>query len=738
MERYDIGIDVGGTFIDVVVAGAAGARYCKVPTSAGAQAESVRRGIARAAEAMGLDLGELLRRTDRIVHGTTVATNMMLEGTGARVGMLTTAGFRDELEYRRGLKEAVYDPALPAPRPLVLRRHRLTVGERIDARAGVIEPLDENAVRARVRELRSAGCESLAIGFLFSFLDSTHERRAAAIANEEWPGVYLSVSSEVLPQVREYERFSTTAVNAYVGPGTAGYLQRLERELAEAGFGGEFLVILSNGGVIDGHFAGRRAASLLLSGPAGGVLAATELVAAPGAHRNLITIDMGGTSYDVCLIADGQPRVTSDTYVARHAVALPMFAIHTIGAGGGSIARLDAALGLHVGPASAGALPGPACYGRGGCEPTVTDANLVLGYLDPHATFGGSVTLDLEAARSAIRGRIAEPLGMELEEAAYGIVRVVNTQMTNGIRVVSVQQGHDPRDFELVAFGGNGAVHAGRQAEELDITTVLVPRMAGAFSAYGGLFADARVDHLATWVGRCDSADPAELARAFADLREKGAAVLRGGGAKPRSEGVPIGDAELRHQAWLACHYAGQTSEIWVPLQLSACEAGALAVHAEHAAHAQAPEPTSGAGATAERPNGALTIEAGALSGAAEHFHRAHERERSFAKRDEPVHVVGLKLTSLRAGKRPQLSVETQAAPGMQPALAGRRDVYFDNDLGWTVTAIYRGASLGAGATLDGPAIVEEPDSTIVVYPGWHCRLDEHGIYHLTRSGDAR
>lgn len=690
MERYGIGIDVGGTFIDVVVAGGAAPRYCKVPTSAGAQAEGVSRGIARAAEAMGLEPGELLRRTDRIVHGTTVATNMMLEGTGARVGMLTTAGFRDELEYRRGLKESVYDPALPPPRPLVLRRHRLTVSERIDARGNVIAPLDENAVRACVRELRRAGCDSLAIGFLFSFLDSAHERRTAEIAAEEWPGVYLSVSSQVLPQVREYERFSTTAVNAYVGPGTAGYLERLERELAEAGFAGEFLVIASNGGVIDAHFAGRRAASLLLSGPAGGVLAATELVAARGTHRNLITIDMGGTSYDVCLIADGNPRVTSDTYLARHAVALPMFGIHTIGAGGGSIARLDAALGLRVGPASAGAVPGPACYGRGGREPTVTDANLVLGYLDPHATFGGSVTLDVEAARSVIGSRIAEPLGMQLEEAAYGIVRVVNTQMTNGIRVVSVQQGHDPRDFVLVAFGGNGAVHAGRQAEELDITTVLVPRMAGAFSAYGGLFADARVDHLATWVGRCDNADRTELARAFAALREKGAAVLRSGGG------------EIRHEARLACHYAGQTSEIWVPLEL--------------------------------RAGG---IDADALAVAAEHFHNAHERERSFAKRDEPVHIIGLKVTSLRPGKRPQIAVEAIAASARATA-TGHRDVYFDNETGWTATAIYRGASLGAGAELAGPAIVEEPDSTIVVYPGWLCRLDEHGMYHLTRNGDVR
>jgi len=420
-DRYRIGVDVGGTFTDVVVSGGAAPLYLKVPTRGDAQADSVREGLERAAALLDLDLAELLAGTERIVHGTTVATNMMIEGTGSRVGLLTTEGFRDELEYRRGLKETIYDPTLPPPRPLVRRRHRLTVRERVTADGAVLTPLDEDAVRARIRELRDDGCESLAIGFLFSFLNPSHERRAREIAAEEWPETYLSVSSEVLPQVREYERFSTTAVNAYVGPGTARYLGLLERELAESGFDGEFLVILSSGGVIDGQFAGRRAASLLLSGPAGGVLAASQIVAGDTSHKNLITIDMGGTSYDVCLIADGRAQTTSNTYVERHAVALPMFGIHTIGAGGGSIARIDSGGGLRVGPASAGAAPGPACYGRGGGEPTVTDANLALGYLNPEATYGGSVTLDIEAARSAIRTRIADPLGLSFEDAALGM-----------------------------------------------------------------------------------------------------------------------------------------------------------------------------------------------------------------------------------------------------------------------------------------------------------------------------
>lgn len=687
MDRYQIGIDVGGTFTDVVVTGSGRPTFLKVPTRSAAQAEGVREGLEEAAARLELALPDLLARTDRIVHGTTIATNMMIEGTGSRVGLLTTAGFRDELEYRRGLKEAIYDPSLSPPRPLVRRRDRLTVPERIGADGFVVEALDEQALRERIRQLRSAGCEALAIGFLFSFLNPAHEQRAREIVEEEWPEVYLSVSSEVLPQVREYERFSTTAVNAYVGPKTARYLGRLERELADAGFRGEFLVILSNGGVIDGQFAGRRAASLLRSGPAGGVLAATELIAKGTEHRNLITIDMGGTSYDVCLIADAAPHLTSAAYVERHAVALPMFGIHTIGAGGGSVARVDSGGVLRVGPQSAGAVPGPACYRRGGAEPTVTDANLILGYLNPDATFGGSVKLDVEAARRAIQGRIAEPLGLSLEEAAGGMLRIINAHMTNGIRVVSVQQGHDPRDFALVAFGGNGAVHAARQAEDLDIGTVLVPRMAGALSAYGGLFADAQVDHLVTWVARCDSADTGALSRVFADLRARGARTLGG-------EGV-------YHESHLACHYAGQTSEIWVPIADSDGEVGD-----------------------------------GDLAEAAERFHRAHQRERSFARREEPVHIIGAKVVSRRRGEKPRRgSGEAPVAVRSTPEPVTTREVYFDASSGWIPTSIHLGEALGAGAELTGPAIVEDPDTTIVVYPGWRCRLDGDHVYHLNREG---
>lgn len=690
MERYEIGIDVGGTFTDVVVAGEGDPLYLKVPTQRDALAASIHEGIAVAAKRLGLSSAELLGRSDRIVHGTTVATNMMLEGTGSRVGLITTAGFRDDLEYRRGLKEAIYDPTLPAPRPLVRRRYRKTVPERIGADGSVVTPLDESAVRERIRELHAAGCESIAVGFLFSFLDDAHERRVREIVSEEWPEVYLSLSSEVLPQVREYERFSTTAVNAYVGPKTARYLESLEAGLVAGGFGGDFLLIQSSGGVVDGGFASQRPAALLLSGPAGGVLAANETLAKRTAHRNLITVDMGGTSFDVCLIADATPNVTSATYVERHAVALPMIGIHTIGAGGGSIARVNAGGVLRVGPLSAGATPGPACYGRGGELPTVTDANLALGFLDPAATLGGTVKLDAQAARRAIEQHIADPLGLSCEAAALGILRMVDSHMTNGIRVVSVQQGHDPRDFALVAFGGNGGVHAGRLAEELEIDTILVPRMAGAFSAWGGLHADARVDHLATWVGRCDDADPAELAQAFEKLAARGASALPGEG--------------LQEVAQLACHYAGQTSEIWVPLVL---EAGAVS-----------------------RP---------ALEDAAECFHQAHERERSFAKRDEAVHIIGLKVTSRRPQQRPDaVAAETGGSGATTPAASTTRDVYFGTDTGWQPTPIHQGPELSPGARIEGPAIVQVPDTTIVVHPGWSCELDDAQIYHLTCKGETK
>ena len=440
----------------------------------------------------------------------------------------------------------------------------------------------------------------------------------------------------------------------------------------------------------DVGLASRRPAGLLLSGPAGGVLGSAELVAKTTEHPSVITMDMGGTSYDVCLIVDGTPTLTDGSYVARHAVALPMFGIHTIGAGGGSIARVDTGGTLRVGPQSAGAVPGPACYGRGGVEPTVTDANLLLGYLNPAATFGGTVKLDAGAARHAIAERIAGPMGLSVEAAAHGILRMINAHMSNGIRVVSVQQGYDPRDFALVAFGGNGPVHAGRQAEDLGIATVLVPRMAGAFSAYGGLGAHTQVDHLTTWIGECESADPAVLGGVISALRDRAEQAL--------------GNRRLVHEALLACHYAGQTSEIWVPLDL-----------------------------WHER----VTREA--ILAAAESFHREHERERSFAKRSEKVMIAGAKLTS----RAPALPVHTpregRVAGGAAavPRPGSQRRVYFDADTGWTETAIYSGESVHAGHRITGPAIIEEPDTTVVVYPGWQCLLDASQVYRLTRSVGA-
>lgn len=685
--RYVIGVDVGGTFTDVVVAGHSDPLYLKVPTQSDAQASGIHDGIAAAAGRLGLSSRELLACTERIVHGTTVATNMMLEGDGSRVGLITTAGFRDDLEYRRGLKEAIYDPRLPAPRPLIRRRFRKTVAERISANGSVITPLGESAVRKQIRELRKAGCESLTVAFLFSFLEDAHERRVRDIALEEWPEVYLSLSSEILPQVREYERFSTTAVNAYVGPKTARYLKLLGNELRESGFAGELLLIQSSGGVVDVGYASLRPVSLLLSGPAGGVLAATEMLAKRTSHRNLITVDMGGTSFDVCLIADATPHVTSETYIERHAVALPMIGIHTIGAGGGSIARVDKGGVLRVGPASAGSTPGPACYGRGGTLPTVTDANLVLGFLNPAATLGGSVVLDIEAARGAIQHHIAEPLGLSWEAAAQGIIRMVDSHMTNGTRVVSVQQGHDPRDFALVAFGGNGAVHAGRLAEELEMETILVPRMAGAFSAWGGLCADARVDNLMTWIGRCDDLDTGALEQVIDTLMNRGTSALSVSG--------------LIHEAQLGCHYLGQTSEIWVPLKLDGGH-----------------------------------VSKQAILESAEAFHKAHERERSFANWDESVHIIGIKVTSRHPYEQPLEAVATKSNLSAL-ASGSTREVYFNKDAGWQATPIYEGSALSCADSIDGPAIVEEPETTIVVHPGWNCRLDDTQVYHLTRKGKA-
>ena len=471
----NLGIDVGGTFTDIVLQFPDSRLVrAKVMSTPGKEANGVMDAIRAVAEKAELPVGELLSQTLVINFGTTVATNAMLQNKGVKIGMITTKGMRDVVELRRGWKEAMFDIKFPPPTPLVPRRWRLCAAERIAADGSIVQPLDRDAVREHARRFREADINSIAICFLSSFTNPIHERQARDIVLAEHPNADIYLSSEVLPKIREYERFSTTLVNASLSPLLTKYLRLLTEELSSNGFRGELFVMQSNGGSVAPKIAERSGCATLLSGPAAGVVAAARIGSVCGAH-SVIGVDMGGTSYDVSLIRAGVPEMRQGEWFNRHFVGLPMLGIHTIGAGGGSIAWIDSGGALRVGPQSAGAAPGPACYGKGGTHATVTDAFMCLGYLNPEYFLGGRMALDPERAREALRLCVADPMGMTINEAAVGILRIVNNNMANAIRYVSVARGVDPRDFALMSFGGAGSVTACTQARELGHRTIIGP-----------------------------------------------------------------------------------------------------------------------------------------------------------------------------------------------------------------------------------------------------------------------
>ena len=691
-----IGIDVGGTFTDLVyVTGEGSIRVVKTPTTPENEATGVLAGLQKAASREGASLGEFLRDTDLIIHGTTVATNTMLEFNGARTGLITTQGFRDDIEIRRGYKERIFNPRYPKPVPIALRRHRLTVNERIDREGRVITPLDEAEVVRVVRKLKEAGVESIAVCLFFGFLNAVHEKKIAEIVQREYPEAFLSLSHEVLPQIREFERVSTTLVNAYTSPKLKRYLEDLESELGRLGFGCELFVMLSNGGIMNADYAGKYAVYSLLSGPAGGVVACSQRIGEFSNEPDIITVDMGGTSYDVALIRGGKPRVTTERWVSRYRTAVPMLDIHTIGAGGGSIAWVDPGGALQVGPESAGADPGPACYGRGGREPTVTDANLLLGFLDPETFLGGEMKLDRGAAERTVEEKVARPIGLDATRAAHGIFRIVNNNMSNGIRVVSVQRGYDPRDFVLVAFGGNGAIHAGVQARELGIRKVIVPRLATAFSARGMLHSNIVITKMRTCITRSDRADLEVVNALFGAMRADVEKTL------PLSVRKRSGLMDqVRYHYAVDMHYKGETHEITVPL----CS--------DH--------------------EGFVTGED--LDRAVQAFHDAHESLHTFSNAGDPVYVMNLRLEAVVEAHKPPLRRLPFGGQDPSHAMRKRREVYFEEEGGFRETPIYEGSRVGCGNVLKGPCVIEEPATTIVVYPGQTARLTELDYYEISTS----
>jgi len=676
---YAIGVDVGGTFTDVVVCGADGTTtVAKAATTPTDQSKGVLDGLRLAAGQLGLALPALLAGTTRMVHGTTVATNALLEGKGARVGMLITAGHRDVIEMREGLKPNRYDLRVPPPAPMVPRALRLPVQERMRADGTVETPLDEASLHLALDALEAAGVEAVAVCFLHAWCNPAHEQRAADVARARLPGAYVTASAGVLPEIKEYERFCTTVANAIVGPVVQGYLARLVGRLAASGLPRPPLVILSHGGVAAVEEAGRLAAGTALSGPAGGVAAAVAL-SLQGAGADLVTFDMGGTSTDIALLRAGAVAMSAGRGVGRVPIALPSLDIVTLGAGGGSIAELGPSGLLRVGPASAGARPGPACYGRGGTLATVTDANLVLGYLDPG--LGGTLPLDQDAARAVV-ARLGVQLGLGVEAAAAGVHRLVNARMADGVRLATVQRGVDPRGFALLSFGGAAGLHVSAVAAELGIGRVLVPVHASVLSAWGMLNTGLTMHLARSFAGPgrdgTGTLDPAALARAYADMEREGRARLSWFSGPVTTSRT----GDLR--------YGEQVFEVSVGLD----------------------------GVDLDAPGARAEIEA--------RFHARHEVLYTYALPDQDVVLSNARLTV--TGHLPAVLAAAPAAAvgAMAP---GSRRIWLD---GWRDAPVRDPASLVPGQVVPGPALVQGAATTVLLRPGDHARNDARGWLDIT------
>jgi N-methylhydantoinase A len=678
---YRIGVDVGGTFTDCVLRRPDGSLVLeKAPTTPQDQSDGVLAGLAQLAAVEGLELAQLLSETRTIVHGTTTGDNALIEMKGAPTGLIVTSGFRDEIEFRRCFKEDIWDPAAAPPAPIARRRVRLEVAERMNAEGEVETPLDEEAVRKATARLRAFGVTSIAVCFLHSYLNPAHELRAREIILDEYADVdMVSLSHEILPKPPEFERTSTTLVNAFVGPPIARYLARLTERLAQAGFSHELLVATSAGGVATASAAARHAVATIGSGPTGGVIAAARAGQAAGLG-DVVSVDMGGTSYDLCLIRGGQPEVKMDwNWRHRYCIGIPMVDIPSVGAGGGSIAWEEGGI-LHVGPQSAGSEPGPVCYGRGGTEPTVTDADLVLGRLDPERFASGRLHLDRDGAVAAL-GRLGATLGLDVEQTAAATLRLVDAHMTDAIRRVLSLAGADPRRLDLIAFGGMGAVHATTQAAALGMRRVLIPNGAPGLSALGLLTADHVIDDSRGYIVPWAEADGATLARLAAELRDKALGELA-------NAGVP--DARIKLTWSILLVYPGQTFDVAIGVD----------------------DPTDVAAAVTE-------------------FHRRNEAARLIeARAQEPI-VRGIRLTAV--GQVDQLAPET-LEHGAAPAPIGHRHIWAGE--GWQRDApCYDFATIKLGASIAGPAAVQNPFTTVILRPGDVATLTEGGDLLIDVAG---
>ena len=660
-----VACDVGGTFTDVCVLNetSGNIHVAKTPTTPD-PIDGVLAGI----EAAGVDLKDMVLFS----HGTTLSTNALITRNFPPAIMVTTTGFRDVIEIRRGTRDDLWDTYKEMAPPYIPRRNRLVVGERIDYAGKVLEPVNEEEAREVARIIRKRGVNTIAVCFANAFANPANEERMREILQEELPGANISLSSEIMPEIFEHERFSTTVANAVLAPVVGEYTERMEKRMSEGGYNENVLLLHSGGGVMTSKGASKFPARLAASGIAAGAIA-SRFVAERAGYENSISLDMGGTSTDVSLCDRGNLRVTTDWYIEYgYPICFPSIEVLTIGAGGGSLAWIDEANSLRNGPQSAGSTPGPACYGRGGTEPTNCDANVVLGRLSDRLA-GGAVGLDKSLSAEAINRVVAEPLGLSLQEAAVAILKVANANMADAVRLVSIRRGYDPRDFALVTFGGAGPLHGVALARDLSIPTVLVPPAPGVTSALGCLLVDIKHDISRMYLRALEDVDMAEVDAAFQELEEEGREHLS-------HEGVP--EDRMSFQRHVDMRYLGQ----WR----------------------------------------AMSIEVGenitSLDEAAASFHEEHGREHNYSRPDAPVEVYRLTVTA--TGQTPKAEFAEHEQDATPPAPDSERDVVFDEAPEPIKTPVYDRDKLKAGAVVDGPAIIEQLDSTILVPPGLKAKVD--------------
>ena len=696
LTGYRLGVDIGGTFTDAVLMNSetGDILFSKVSTTPSEPSL----GFMNAVTQVTKQIENL--SVEHIIHATTIATNAIIEGKVARTAFVTTRGFRDILELQRQIKPKLYDVFFDKPRPLVPRRLCYEVSERLTAEGEILVPLNEADVRNIAGQLIEEGVESVALCFIHSYRNSDHEKRAAKILADLLPGVYLTVSSELSPQHREYTRASTTVINAAIMPIVARYVKRLEKDLTSKGFPQRLYIMQSNGGLMTSRNARAKPAFMIESVPAAGVVATAAIGNLLGKEQ-IISFDMGGTTAKAGLITRGEPRITYNYEVgavatpetgltkgAGYPLRTPVIDLVEIGAGGGSEAWVDSGGVLKVGPRSAGAEPGPACYGKGGVEPTITDANLLLGRIDPSYFLGGEMKLDVKAAERAVEERCVKPLGKELSEVSYGILEIANANMLRALRLVSVERGHDPRDHVIVAFGGAGPMHVNALAKELDVKQVIVPPSPGLASALGLLLTDLKHDYVQTFIQRTDSLDLERVNDIYRRMEEEATSLLS-------EEGVTAQNTNIFRA--MEMRYVGQSYELTVPA-----------------------------------PNVELLQKD--IPAQEEKFYAEHERSYGHATRTEPTQVVNLKLSAIGIIFKPTFRKLGEGSTDPSSALRNVRKVYFRESGGFTDTNVYDRNKLVSRNVVRGPAIIEEVDSTTVIHPNYQAEIEGHGFLTISKE----